>query len=188
MNAIKNYLHKTSFRLDIPNGNHTKSFQLNVQESSLPGMTMTSVNVMLNKQMKSTIAGTGMQFDPLSVRIILDERLDAYTDIIQWMVSTTDFKTNKSLHPSFMPKMVLVHIVDNAKKEIVCTFRYHDPFPVTMGSIDFSYSEDGNMAMQMDIQIAYKWFDIEKDGKVISTQSPEQAENISSIGLHPSFR
>ncbi|MGL5580388.1 MAG: hypothetical protein ACRDCE_05430, partial [Cetobacterium sp.] len=65
----------------------TKSFQINIQESSLPGMIMSTVNLNLNKQMKATIAGTGVQFDPLSVRIILDEELKAYTEILHWMTS-----------------------------------------------------------------------------------------------------
>ena len=184
MTAINNYLHKTSFRLDIPDGGLTKTFQINIQESSLPGMIMSTVNLNLNKQMKSTIAGTGVQFDPLSVRIILDEELESYTDILRWMTSTTDFKNNKSTHPSKLPKMVLVHVINNDKREIVCTFRYHDPFPVSMGSVDFSFAEDGNMAVQMDIQLAYKYFDVERNGKVISAIS----NSPSTMGLHPSLR
>lgn len=184
MTAINNYLHKTSYRLDIPDGGLTKSFQLNVQESSLPGMIMTTVSLNLNKQMRSTIAGTGVQFDPLAVRVILDEDMETYTDILTWMTSTTDFKHNKSTHPSKLPKMVLVHIINNDKREIVCTFKYHDPFPVSMGSVDFSYSEDGNMAMQMDIQIGYKYFEIERNGVTVGAipNIPEKS------GLHPALR
>lgn len=184
MTAINNYTHKTNFRLDIPSGGITKSFQINIQESSLPGMIMSTVNLNLNKQMKATIAGTGVQFDPLSVRIILDEELKAYTEILHWMTSTTDFKNNKSTHPSKLPKMVLVHVISNDKREILCTFRYHDPFPVSMGSIDYSYVEDGNPPIQVDVQIGYKYFDVERDGKIISAM-PNTPER---IGLHPSMR
>lgn len=182
--TINNFTHKTNFRLDIPDGGLTKSFQLNVQETSLPGMIMSTVNLNLNKQMKSTIAGTGVQFDPLSVRIILDEEMKSYAEVLQWMTSTTDFKTNKSTHPSKLPKMALVHVISNDKRDIMCTFRYHEPFPISMGPVDYSFAEDGNMAIQMDVQIGYKYFDLEIGGKIISAM-PNGNER---IGLHPSMR
>lgn len=182
--AIKNFLHKTSFRLDIPDEGMTRTFQLNSQETQLPGLTLTTVNPALNKQLKGTIAGTGVVFDPVNVRIILDEEMEAYTEILQWMVSTTDFKHNKSTHPSKLPKLMLIHVIDNEKRNIVCTFKYHNPFPVTIGSVDFSYAEDGNMAMQVDVQIAYTYYEVERNGKVISAL-PNTA---TQRGLHPSLR
>lgn len=188
--AIKNFAHKTSFRLDIPDGGMTRSFQLNVQETQIPGMIAETVKLNLNPMMKSTIAGSGVSFDPLSVRIILDEEMEAYTDIFQWMMSTIDFKNNVCTKPAFMPPFLLLHIIDNSKRKIVCTFKYIEPFPVSMGSADFSYSEDGNMAMQMDVQIAYKYFEIERNGVTISAlpntaAAPKQSARQS---LHPSLR
>lgn len=191
--AIKNYAHKTSFRLDIPDGGDTRSFQLNVQETSIPGMTVESVAVALNPLLKGTISGTGVAFDPLQVRMILDEDMNAYTDLMQWMLSTVNFDTRQSLPYKSLPQFLLIHIIDNAKKKIVCTFRYHQPFPVSIGPVDFSYIEEGNMSIQTDVQFQYKWFDIEVDGKIISgkpiainpASSPTKSRTPS---LHPSLR
>ena len=188
--AIKNFTHKTNFRLDIPDGGMTRSFKLNVQETQIPGMILETVKLNLNPMMKSTIPGSGVTFDPLAVRIILDEEMEAYTDIMRWMVSTTDYRNNVCTKPEFMPPFLLLHIIDNAKRKIVCTFKYIEPFPMSMGSADYSYAEDGNMALQMDVQIGYKYFEIERNGVVISAlpnaaAAPKQSARQS---LHPSLR
>lgn len=185
--AINNFAHKTSFRLDIPDGVNTRSFQLNVQETSIPGMNVESVKVALNPQLKADISGTGVNFDPLSVRMILDENMKGYTDLLEWMLCTVNFKDGKSLKYKDLPQFILIHIIDNSKKKIMCTFKYHQPFPVSISALDFSYIEDGNMSIQSDVQFQYKWFDIEVDGKIISARPLDYKEEPKRFGLHPSF-
>jgi hypothetical protein len=194
--AINNFAHKTSFRLDVPDGGKTRSFQLNVQETSIPGMNIETATVALSQQLKGSISGTGVTFDPLSVRIILDEDMNAYTEIFEWMMSTVNFHGRQvSTKSKYMPPFILLHVIDNSKRKIVCTFKYHDPYPFSMAPLDFSYVEDGNPAIQCDVQFNYKWFDIEKDGAIISarpnvstdssTKNSFGMQNSTKIGLHP---
>lgn len=175
--AIKNFAHKTSFRLDVPDGNQTRSFQLNVQESVIPGMNVEIANVALNPQLKSQISGTGVSFEPLSVRVIYDEHMEVYSELLEWMLSTVNYKDEgESTHSKFMPPFMLLHVIDNEKKKIVCTFKYYEPFPFSMSGVDFSYIEDGNMAITGEIQFAYKYFDLERDGKIVKARPNKPAE------------
>lgn len=182
--AIKNFLHKTNWRMDIPDGGKTRSFQLNAQETMLPTMKLETVNVPLNPMLRGTIPGSAVSFEPIQVRIILDEYMEVYTDIFEWMMSAVDYKQNKCSEKSAMPPLMLINVIDNSKRNIVCTFKFIEPFPVSMGTIDFSYSEDGNMAMATDVQIAYKWMEVEVNGKIINPYIPSE----DKISRHPSLQ
>lgn len=184
--AIKNYLHKTSWRMDIPDGGKTRSFQLTAQETMLPTMTLETATVALNPMLQGTIPGSAVTFEPVSVRVLLDEYMESYTELYQWMMSAVDYKGNGCSEKKNMPPLMMIHVIDNSKREIVCTFKFIEPFPVSMGTIDFSYSEDGNMAMATEVQIAYKWMEIEVEGKTIKPYTP--SENNPTRGMHPSLR
>lgn len=183
--AIKNPSHKTNFRMDIPDGNKTRSFQLVAQETYLPGMNVKNVKVALNPMLQGNIPGSGVDFDPLQVRIIIDENFESYTEIFEWMVSTVDYRKNKCTPSSKMPPFLFIHILDNSKRNIVCTFKYYEPFPTSVGTVDFSYMEDGNPSITTSVSFHYKYFEIERNGRTISTRINEEK---SGLSLHPSMR
>lgn len=169
--------------MDIPDGGRTRSFQITAQETMLPTMTLETATVALNPMLQGTIPGSAVTFEPVSVRVLLDEYMETYAELYEWMISAVDFKNNSCSERKEMPKMMMIHVIDNSKREIVCTFKFIEPFPVTMGTIDFAYNEDGNMAMATDVQIAYKWMEIEVDGKSIKPYKP--SENSPARSLHP---
>lgn len=186
--AIKNPLHKMSWRLDIPDNGKTISFQLQAQETMLPGFMLSTATAALNPMLQGTIPGSGVSFDPLSVRVLLDEEMQVYTDLLEWALRTTDWMHNQCQSKAEEPRFLLIHIIDNMSKNIMCTFKYVEPFPISVGSVDMSYIEDGNMPVAMDVQIGYKWYEVIRGDKVISTRRLPATPSRNGPSLHPRAR
>lgn len=178
---IYNYTQKTNFKLEIPN-NYVENAVMNVQELNLPDMSIAATPFSINPQARGYLPGSGIEFEPLQMRLIADEELLSYTDIYQWMCSVVEHKDSKATAwlQGGAPETLLVHILNNEKDRIILTYRFYSPFPQILGSLEFNYTDPSNIALGFNITFGYKYFEIEKDGKIMSSFKQN-----SSRGKHP---
>ena len=197
-NAITNSQHKTNFRLDIPDSGMSLGFQLAIQDVVIPTVEIEPTKVVINPQLMGDIAGAAMRFEPLNLRFLVDEDLNAYLEIFQWMISIVDYRENKSTAQveGARPRTMQLHILDNSKKKIVATFVFNDAWPGTLGQLEFGYTDDGNPAIVGDVMFYYKSFEIIKNGVTIKPSEIKQSDLKSrntrsgwkTPALHPSMR
>lgn len=186
MTIFKNMTHKTNFRLVIPDMG-AMDFEASLQSVTIPGLEIEPTQINVNQQTMGNLPGSAVRFDPLNVRILLDEELSAYTDIYKWMISIVDYAGNKSTaqDPGTVPKNISIHVLDNSKSSIILTWKFYGAWPSSIGGIDFEYTDDSNTAMTTDVVFMYKSFEIEKNGVTIR---PKESGSGSGIkGMHPSF-
>ena len=166
---ITNQSHKTNFRLDIPDAGVTQGFQVSIQNVVLPSVEIEPVRLPINKMAQGDIPGSAMRFEPLTMRMLLDEDLNAYTEIFKWMTSIVDYKSGRSTAQieGNSPNTLLLHILDNSKKKILITYKFIDPWPSNLGQVEWDYTEEGNPAITGDVTFSYKWFEIERNGVAI---------------------
>ncbi|QHJ78969.1 MAG: hypothetical protein [Caudoviricetes sp.] len=193
MTPIPNYSQKTNFRLDIPN-EQAEDFVINVQEVNVPSISIPATNFPINPTARGDLPGSAIEFEPITMRILLDENLNAYTDIYRWMLSIVDYKNSESTAwlPGGSPKTMLFHILDSTKEKILMTYVFDDPWPQMMGEIEFAYTDDVNLAMFCTVTFRYKTFTIEKNGVTIRPRPVAKGREFSPVstrrGLHPSMR
>ncbi|AIA64965.1 putative tail completion and sheath stabilizer [Cronobacter phage S13] len=193
MNPIPNYVQKTNFRLDIPNS-MASDFVINVQEVNVPSINIPPTRFTVNPQAVGSLPGSAVEFDPMSTRILLDEDLQSYADIYQWMLSLVDYRESNATawYEGGQPKTILLHILDSTKEKILLTYRFFGAFPQTLGEIEFNYSDPQNIASYCQVTWGYKYFEIEKNGIVIKPKViPENLKGYESkraIGMHPTLR
>lgn len=185
MRPIPNYVQKTSFRLDIPNG-QAEDFVINVQEVNVPSISIPVTNIPVNPTARGSLPGSAVEFEPIMMRVVLDENLNAYADMYQWMLSIVDYKEGKSTAwlPGGSPRTMLFHILDSTKTKILLTYRFYDAFPQMLGEIEFNYGDAVNLAMYCPVTFHYKYFEIEKDGVIIKSRAVPEG----SVGMHPLLR
>lgn len=168
---LQNQTNSTNFRLDVPDQHATEQFVLNVQSASIPGLRIPVTDAPLNSTGagRMNIPGTTTEFDPLMVRIILDEQLDAYIQVYQWMLSINDYaRKNPTMWGKFpQPKAMMLHVLNNTKNDIIATFNYYNAWPSELGEIEYSYTETGDVAITCVVTFNYSYFEIEKDNKVV---------------------
>lgn len=189
---ITNQTHQTNFRLDIPDNNATVYFSSAVQRASVPGIEIEPVTVPVNPLLPQAMMPSSMfRFDPLNMSILVDENLESYIEIYKWMLSINDYRelNSTATQAGIVPRTILFHILDNSHNKTVCTFRFFDAWPSSLGELPFTYMEEGNMPVNCDVTFQYKSFEIEKDGVIITPRkiTPEQ-KYTESKGGHPLLR
>lgn len=183
---FNNTSHVTNFRLDIPDLGGTENFQVAIQNVTIPSITISSVEIPVNPMNTGQIPGTTMMFDPLNVRILVDEELKSYLEVYKWMISVVDYKSmNSTAHfEGTAPKTIYVNVLDNSKKKIVAKYRFNDAWPSVLGELTYDFTEDTNIPISCIITFMYKSFDIiDINGNEIRPYA--RNENGSGLKLHP---
>lgn len=187
MTPIPNYTQKTNFRLVIPNS-QASDFVINIQELNVPTMSIPMTTFPVNSQIIGALPGSAMEFEPMMTRVLLDEKLQAYADMYQWMLSLVDYRESHATGwlEGGTPRTILIHVLNSTKKEILLTYRLFGAFPQMLGEIEFNYSDPSNMASYCSVTWGYKYFEIEKNGVIIKPKKIN--DNLKGVGMHPSLR
>lgn len=191
---FNNISHVTNFRLDVADNDGTKVFQSAVQSATIPSITISPTEINVQGSVNQA-AGAAFQFDPLNVKILVDEDLNSYLEIFKWMISIIDYRNLKS-YSQFsgnLPKTVFVHILDNSKKNIVVTYKFNNAWPSVLGELNYEYTDETNTPMNCIVTFMYSTFDIlDQSGNMIQSYGSDGRINSSMIptnlSLHPSIR
>lgn len=194
--SLNNQTNITNFALHVPDNGLTEPFVVNVQSVILPSVRIPVTDTPTGKfgLGRSGLPGSTLEHDGISIRFLVDEDFNNYISIYKWMLSINNYITlhNTAWEPSGQPVAMTLHLLDNDKKDIVCTYHFYGAWPSDLGEIEFSYTEEGDPAISCLCLFQFKYFEIEKDGVVIrGRESIAQAgDNIQKarLGLHPSMR
>lgn len=197
--TIYNTSNTTNFLLDIPDAGITEAFKLNVQTALIPGIRIPVTNAPTGTQGlgRANLPGSTFEFDPLVVRFLLDEDLDSWLQLYEWMLSINNYLTLKSdaWNSGQVPEFITLHVLDNTKTKPVISFHYYGAWCSELSDIEYNYSEDGNPPMTSTATFFYKFVKIEKNGKIIETRRSrddilaEKQESFNRIaGQHPRYR
>ncbi|ULA52663.1 tail completion protein [Enterobacter phage vB-EclM_KMB20] len=193
-NQLFNQTNITNFIVDIPDAGLTKAFTLNVQSANIPGIRIPITETPSGQGglARSQLPGSTFEHDPLVIRFLVDEDLNSWLQMYQWMLSINNYVdfNSQAWKPGFVPPHVSVHMLDNSKKKIVMSFHYYGAWCSDLGEVEFNYTEDTDPAVICTAMFPFKYLQIEKDGKIIvGKQNIEQAaQSRSSVGMHPSMR
>ena len=165
--VILNQTSPTNFLVDIPDNDYTKGLKLQIQGVTLPGINLPVTTIPQNPMIMSHIAGSAIEFDPLILRVALDEELKSYLGCYIWMLGTNDFNTFDSRRWMEKDQTLSVHILDNSQKKVVATFHFYGAFPSNLGEVDLMYTNDIDEVVTHMVTINFKYMEIEIDGKII---------------------
>ena len=170
--TLYNQTNITNFRLDIPDADITKAFSLNVQSALIPGIRIPVTDMPLgNKGLgRAKLPGSTVDYDPLIVRVLVDENLDAYTDIYTWMLSINNYIThdNEGWKENVLPTCITLHILNNNRTKIVMSIHYYGAWPSDMADLEYNLTDESDPAVFLNVTFNYRYFTIEKDGIIIT--------------------
>lgn len=169
-----NQTNVTNFRLDIPDADITQAFSLNISSALIPGISIPVTNTPLgNKGLgRAQLPGSTIKFDPLMLKVLVDENLDAWTDIYTWMLSINNYIThdNNGWKPGVLPEFITLHILNNDKTDIVMSIHYYGAWPQHMSDLEFDFAEDTDPAIYVNVAFCYKYYAVEKNGVIIESR------------------
>lgn len=193
-----NQTNTTNFVFEVADSGLTKAFKLNVQAGPIPGVRIPISDVPGGTQgmSRAQLPGSTTEFDPLTIRFLVDEYFESWLEMYQWMLSVNNYSDRersgwRNPDDSF-PKAATMHILNNNKDDIILSIHFYGAWCSDLSEVQFDLTEDTDIAMICTAIIPYKYFEIEKDGIIITgrkSMSDAVGDKIkNAVALHPSLR
>ena len=158
----QNFLSPTGFRFSIKRLPNVSFF---VQAATIPGLTM---GVTESPTPFKTIhfAGDKIQYDQFNVTVRVDEYMDSYNEIFDWMIGLTkpesfdQYRLLKDSDDSLYSDATLV--VLNSRKNPALEVTFKDMFPVSIGAIELDTTESDVNYKTCDITFQHNGHSIKR--------------------------
>lgn len=157
-----NYLQPTSFKLSLDRKNYP-NLEFFCQNVTHPGMIMSSVEMPYQKITGVPFPGDKLTFNELSANIILDEDMQGYSEMFQWLRRLLDTPTKNPLdRTSTTPPTyadITLHILsshNNTTKQV----RYLDCIPTSLGDIQFESTDQGSSFITFNASFRFNYFEL----------------------------
>ena len=153
-----NLLQTTQFMLAFSRVPDTSYF---CQTVVLPGITMSEATQM-TPMVDLWKPGDKLQYDPLNVTFLVDEWLNSWKNIHDWMRGLT--KPTKFREYERVKKEGLISdatlTVLNGQNNPIMRYVFRDCFPTSLSPINMSSTDDGGVTVTCDATVRYNWFDV----------------------------
>jgi hypothetical protein len=158
-----NYLGQTVFKFNILKLPTTNFF---VQNVTLPSLSLPPAEYP-NPLVTIPQPGDHISFDPLQITFIIDEQMQNYKEISNWMIGlgfpeTNDqYKELTEQQPGFGLFSDASLVIQDAKHIPILTYTFRDAFPTNISSIDLSTTATDIEYRTCTVTFAYTLFSIE---------------------------
>lgn len=157
-----NYLQPTSFKLVLDRKNYP-NLEFFCQSVTHPGMLMSAVEMPYQKIQGIPFPGDKLTFNELSANIILDEDMQGYEEMYNWIRRLLDTPQRSSLNrtstqaPTYAD--ITLHILsshNNTTKQI----QYRDCVPTSLGDIQFESTSTGDTFITFNASFRFSYFEL----------------------------
>jgi hypothetical protein len=156
-----NYLQPTSFKLLIDR-QHYPNLEFFAQSVTHPGQQMSHVEVPFRK-LSVPQPGDTLQFGELTADIILDEDMNSYTEMFNWMRRNLDNLTtnplNRTSRDAYSSSDITLSILSSHNNQIR-QIRYIDAFPTDLGSVQFQSTTAGTEYLTFSVSFRFTYFEL----------------------------
>jgi hypothetical protein len=155
-----NLLSPNKFIFTIPNLTNTMYF---CQSVSLPGVSTSEVPV--DTPFSTTYRhGDKLQFDPLVITFLVDEDLRNWEEIHNWLTGLTFPEKHEQYKQQAKKGLYFdasLQINKNSNEENI-RIKYFHCHPVSLGPIQFDYTNDPSVALICDLTLRYDRYILER--------------------------
>ena len=157
-----NYMQPTSFKLVIDRRNYP-NLEFFCQNVTHPGMIMNPVELPVRRLAGLPFPGDTLTFNELSTNILLDENLESYTEMFNWirrLLENNMFDRNpsgKSSQPNYADiTLSILSSHNNQTKQV----RYLDCVPTALGDISFESTASGTEFITFNASFRFNYFEL----------------------------
>ena len=157
-----NYMQPTSFKLVIDRRNYP-NLEFFCQNVTHPGMIMNPVELPVRKLAGLPFPGDTLTFNELSTNILLDENLESYTEMFNWirrLLENNMFDrtaSSKSSQPNYADiTLSILSSHNNQTKQV----RYIDCVPTSLGDINFESTSSGQEFITFAASFRFNYFEL----------------------------
>jgi len=145
----KNLLSLTGFKLQI-SGNDYRNTEYFAVSATLPSINLPEIELHYRNQ-HGFLPGEKIQYDPISIRIAVDEELKVYDELYQWILTNAKSKTLD------VREMSLVFLTSH--NNVSRVMRFTNAFPTSVGSVEFNTQMSDVEYAYVDVSFRYDRFE-----------------------------
>ena len=157
-----NYLQPTSFKLVLDRKNYP-NLEFFCQTVTHPGMIMNATELPYQKITGIPFPGDKLTFNELSANIILDEDMNAYSEMYNWIRRLLDTNMRSPLNrTSTTPPHyadITLHMLSSAN-ETTKQIRYKDCIPTALGDIQLESTDTGGTFITFNASFRFTYFEL----------------------------
>lgn len=144
-----NLLSLGGFKLQIDSEefSHTQYYAVS---ASFPAVSISEVSTSFRNN-QAFVSGEKLNYDPLTLRIAIDEGLVSYREIFNWMYSNTTGST-------ITDHNMTLHFLTN-HNNISRSVRFYRAFPTNLGGIEFNVQQTDPEYAFVDVTFRYDNFE-----------------------------
>jgi hypothetical protein len=156
-----NYLQPTAFKLVIDRKKFG-NLEYFAQTVSHPEVNITTAEIPF-RRVNLHVAGDKLTYGTLSARIIVDENMQSYTEIYDWVQRlVTENNTTRSIiaDDEFPTAVDITVSILNSQNNQVKAIRYIDCVPIDIGGIDFEATTQDVQFLTFNVTFQFSYFKI----------------------------
>jgi hypothetical protein len=146
----KNLLSLTGFKLQISGKDYMNTEYFAVS-ATLPSINLPEIELSYRNQ-HGFLPGEKIQYDPISIRIAVDEELKVYDELYQWIITNAKSKTLD------VREMSLVFLTSH--NNVSRVMRFTNAFPTSLGSVEFNTQMSDVEYAYLDVSFRYDRFEL----------------------------
>lgn len=154
-----NYLQPTGFRMMIDRRRFA-NVSFFIQSVDHPGLTTSAAESPFRKYETLPQLPDTYTYGQLSVNIIMDEDMNSYTEILNWMKTNVD-ENPVAAGEDEPSRSDLILTILTSKNNINKTIYYRDAFPTDIGAFSFEANADGTTTIVFPVTFRFTEFDIQ---------------------------
>ena len=156
-----NYLQPTGFKVVIERTNYP-NIEYFCQSFQHPGATLNPLELPTRRVTSVPLAGDKITFSDVTFSILIDENMESYKEMFDWMVrilneGQVSHLSRGTKQPTYAD--ITLHIL-SSHNNTVARIRYKDCVPTDLGSIQFQASSGDTTYVSYDASFRFSHFEI----------------------------
>jgi len=148
------YASPIGFRLIIDSQRYPNA-QFSVQTASIPEITVNAATY-ATPQRTIAIAGDKVEYSDFSCTFIVDEQLENYYEIHEWLVGLVTEPEDRNTRKTRDLSLLVLDSHNNVSREI----QFVDAYPTTLSTLDFDAKNTDVEYLVGDVTFGYSYFKV----------------------------
>jgi len=157
-----NYLQPTGYKLVIDRKNFP-NLEYFAQSVSHPGVTANASEIPFRSLAQTPFVGASLTYGEISANIILDEDMQSYTEMHDWIRRVVDEKPRRALDRDTNSPPTYCDItlsILSSQNEVLKKVRYLECCPTTLGEIQFESTASGTEFLTFPVSFRFTYFEL----------------------------
>lgn len=155
-----NFLQPTAFKLVIDRRNY-QNLEFFAQSVMHPSMTLSAAELPYSRLSSIAMPGDKLTFGELSANIILDENMNSYLEMYNWMKRIVENPNTNPLDTTSIPTFADITVsVLTSHNNTNRSIKYVDCIPTLLGDVSFETTTGDIQYISFPVSFRFSYFEI----------------------------